>query len=163
MKRILLVLCAGFVAFAFAPRNEINTAALDFTGKTADGKVVKLSDFKGKVVLLDFWASWCGPCKEEFPFLVKLHDKLKKKNFTVLAVNVDIELEKMQNFLSKQKAQPAFPIVFDQQGALPRLYDVEGMPTTVLIDQKGIIRYRHTGFTKVEKKKIVEEVVALMK
>lgn len=163
MKSILFAVCFSLVAMASVPKSEVNTSALDFTGKTADGKVVKLSDFKGKVVLLDFWASWCKPCKEEFPFLVKLHNKLKNKNFTVLAVNVDVELGRMQNFLSKQKAQPEFPIIFDQGGALPRLYDVEGMPTTVLIDQKGIIRYRHTGFTKVEKKKIVEEVVALMK
>ncbi|MFQ5627284.1 MAG: TlpA disulfide reductase family protein [bacterium] len=163
MKSILFAVCFSLVAMASVPKSEVNTSALDFTGKTADGKVVKLSDYKGKVVLLDFWASWCGPCKEEFPFLVRLHSKLKDKNFTVLGVNVDIELEKMQDFLAKQKSQPEFPIIFDKQGTLPRLYDVEGMPTTVLIDKKGIIRFRHTGFTKAEKKKIIDEVIALMK
>ncbi|MCA9741421.1 MAG: TlpA family protein disulfide reductase [Deferribacteres bacterium] len=163
MKWLLFALCLGLVAMTNAPKNEVNTPALDFTGKTADGKTVSLKDYKGKVVLLDFWASWCVPCKDEFPFLVKLQKKLQNKNFTVLAVNVDVELEKMQNFVAKQEAAPTFPIIFDAQGALPRLYDVDGMPTTVLIDQDGVIRYRHTGFTEKEKKQIVDEVITLLK
>lgn len=162
-KTLLLIVAAIGFSIAASLTNEKNTPAPAFKGKTLDGKEIALSDFKGKVVLLDFWASWCKPCKEEFPFLVQLHEKLQNKRFTVLGINIDVEPKKMQNFIAQQAVKPGFPIIYDKGGALPRLYDVDGMPTTVLIDKNGIIRYRHTGFTREDKKKIIDEVITLLK
>jgi len=164
MKRNLLILSALALlcALAFAGSNPMNTAAPTFSGKTAEGQIINLADYKGKVVLLDFWASWCAPCREEFPFLVKLHEKAKRGNFSVIAVNVDTEIEKMKEFLSKLETQPSFPVISDAQGRIPAMFDLKGMPTTILIDKKGVVRYRHTGFTEVEKEKLVEEVKSLL-
>jgi len=136
--------------------------APEIVGKTHDGKTVRLSDFRGKVVLIDFWASWCGPCKEEFPFLVQLHEKLKHKNFTVLAVNVDTEIEDMANFIAKQKVKPSFPIIVDPEGKIAERYKLKGMPTTVMVDKQGNIRYRHTGFKPEDKKRIIKEIMSLL-
>lgn len=163
MRKTIFIAALALIACSSAAATEKDSKALDFTGKTSTGQLVKLSDYRGKVVLLDFWASWCGPCKKEFPFLVQLHRKLQDKNFVVLAINLDTDAVKMQDFLSKQKPGPAFPILVDPGGKLPVLYDVEGMPTTVLIDKKGIVRYRHLGFTAKDKKKLVQEVIDLLK
>lgn len=164
MKRNILIGGATLLlAFAvYAGSNTTNTAAPAFTGKTAEGRLINLADYKGKVVLLDFWASWCGPCREEFPFLVKLHEKAKKGAFTVIAINVDTEAAKMKEFLSQLETQPSFPVISDAQGKIPAMFEIKGMPTTILIDKKGVIRYRHTGFTEVEKEKLVDEVKTLM-
>ncbi len=164
MKRNLIILSAtALLAFvAYTGGNANNAVAPTFSGKTAEGRLINLADYKGKVVLLDFWASWCAPCREEFPFLVKLHEKAKKGNFTVIAINVDTEVAKMKSFLSKLEAQPSFPIISDTQGKIPEMFALKGMPTTILIDKKGVVRYRHTGFTEVEKEKLVAEVKTLM-
>lgn len=162
MKRIFATALFCF-AFAFQPsESEINIPALDFKGKTAEGKTIKLSDYKGKVVLLNFWASWCEPCKKELPFLAKLHEKLKPAGFEMITINLDIEVEKMQKFLTEQNMQPEFPVIFDQENSLPRLYDVEAMPTSVLIDKQGIIRYRQSEFKLSYMPKILGEIITLL-
>lgn len=162
MKRTFAtaLFCFAFTFPAF--ESEINIPALDFKGKTAEGKIIKLSDYKGKVVLLNFWASWCEPCKKELPFLAKLHEKLKPAGLEMITINIDIEVEKMQKFLSEQNVQPDFPVIYDEENSLPRLYDVEAMPTTVLIDKQGIIRYRQSDFKLSYMPKILGEIITLL-
>ena len=162
MKKSLIALCAIFVLYSLALSKEESSPAPAFNGKTPDGEVIKLADYKGKVVLLDFWASWCGPCREEMPFLIQLHEKVRKNGFTVIGVNVDTEVEKAEGFLNQLGQRPSFPVVFDPEGKIPPLYAVSGMPTTVLIDKHGVIRFRHTGFKEADKEKLVEEVKTLL-
>ncbi len=118
--------------------------ALDFTLKTVDGKNITLSDFRGQVVLLDFWASWCGPCKEEMPYLTLLQKTYGKDGFTVLAVNIDNESKNALKFLKEHSIR--LPLILDEKKRVVSAYDVQAMPTTMIIDQKGWIRYVHSGF-----------------
>lgn len=137
-------------------------AAPDFTGKDIDGKQISLSDYRGKVVLLDFWASWCMPCREEFPFLIEFYREHQKENFIVLAVNIDDKEENMRSFMEKYYATHVFPVIFDQKKLIPPLYELESMPTSLFIDKNGIIRYIHTGFNDTMKKEFKSELSILL-
>ena len=157
---IILVFILGSVVFAADLTGE---QAPLFKGKDINGKEIQLSDFRGKIVLLDFWASWCGPCQEEFPFLVDLYADHKKDDFIVLAVNIDNEKENMLRFLRKKYATQVFPVIFDSEKTIPPLYDLQGMPTSLFIDKKGVVRYIHTGFNDSSKKQFTEELNQLLK
>jgi len=110
----------------------------------ASAQMIDLSAYKGKVVYLDFWASWCAPCRISFPWMSQIQTDLGKDGLVVIAVNVDKEKARADDFLKRSLAQ--FKIVFDPQGALASSYDIKGMPTTILIGRDGKIRYMHTGF-----------------
>jgi thiol-disulfide isomerase/thioredoxin len=133
-----------------------------FTAKGIDGKELNLSDYRGKVVLLDFWASWCVPCRDEFPFLIKFYRENQKEDFIILAVNIDDEIENMHKFVDKYFANHVFPIIYDGKKEIPPLYELESMPTTIFIDKTGIIRYVHTGFNDSRKKEFKEELGLLL-
>jgi len=113
-----------------------NKKAPDFFLKDLSGKEVEIKQFKGKVVFLNFWATWCGPCKEEMPSLEFLHRQFKEKNFVLLTISVDYEgIKPVQEFMSKK--QYTFPVLLDPQGETLDLLEVKGIPTTFLIDKKG--------------------------
>lgn len=119
-----------------------------------------LEEHRGKVIYLDFWASWCTPCLASFPWLNQIHEKYKSKNFTVVGVNLDKKREKADDFLSSQPAN--FPLVFDPEGKLPTKYKVEGMPYSVILDEQGKVIHRHIGFDiakTAEYQKAIEEVL----
>ncbi|NTV45320.1 MAG: redoxin domain-containing protein [Chlorobiales bacterium] len=122
----------------------------DFSAVDTQGQKVSLSGLKGKVVLLDFWASWCAPCKQEMPFLIELHKTYKDKGFEVVAVNLDTQEKNMTRFIEQMSVSPEFKILFkvisDPKAQIAGKYKLEGMPTTFLIDRQGHIRYRYTGF-----------------
>jgi peroxiredoxin len=105
---------------------------------------VRLSDLKGQVVYLDFWASWCGPCKQSFPWMNDMHARYRDKGFRVLGVNLDQRSEEAQGFLKENPA--TFDIAFDASGKTPRAYGIKGMPTSVLIGADGKVLMVHTGF-----------------
>lgn len=153
---LVLMMLAGGLA------QEVGTPAPEFIGKTAEGQEVKLSDFKGKVVLLDFWASWCAPCLKEMPFLVEFYEQNKDAEFMVIAINIDDKAANMNKFLQKLKTGVPFPVIHDAKKEIPPLYNPESMPTTVFIDKKGIIRYRHTGFKDSYKEEFAQELATLL-
>lgn len=136
--------------------------APDFEVETTTNKTISLSQFRGQVVLLDFWASWCKPCQQEFPFLADLYRKNKAKKFTVLAVNLDEHEGNMKKFLSKMKWMGLFPIIPDPKGIIPTLYKIDRMPTTILIAPDGEIRYRHGGFDNSHKEELLRELELLL-
>ena len=102
------------------------------------------SSLKGQVVYLDFWASWCGPCRKSFPWMNEVQKKYADKGFKVVGVNLDANMADADKFLEKVPAE--FLLAFDPQGVSPRLYGVKGMPTSYLIDRTGKVIYRHMGF-----------------
>lgn len=108
-----------------------------------------LSAYRGKVVYVDFWASWCGPCRESFPWLDELVREYRSKDFVVIGVNVDKDRERAERFLNETPAD--FPIVFDPTGSLASVYKIAGMPSAVLIDRAGRIRFQHAGFSTKQK------------
>ena len=162
MKKILPLLpLLFFITLSFTFISVGQKAPL-FTGQDINDNAINLADYHGKTVLLDFWASWCGPCQQEFPFLVKLYEKYKKDDFVVLAVNIDNKRENMLHFLNKKSLRNALPIIFDPDKKIPPLYDLEAMPTSVFIDKKGIIRYVHDGFNESSKEEFKEELKTLL-
>jgi thiol-disulfide isomerase/thioredoxin len=164
MKKIILLIgiLAGLGAIGFSNGGNVNSNAPDFSAETPDKSKISLSDFKDKVVLLDFWASWCGPCRKEFPFLMELYKTYKEKGFEIIAVNLDSESKRMEAFLEKQGAPVQFKIALGNGTKIPDIYKLEGMPTTILIDKKGVIRFRHTGFSNSDKKKYEEQLNLLL-
>jgi len=119
-------------------------AAPDFTLKSATGANLKLSEFRGEVVLLNFWASWCGPCRQEMPLLSELHEQYRDLGFTVLGVNVEEDTRKARKLL--EDAPVSFPVLFDSESVVSREYDVIAMPSTILVDRNGRLRYLHKGY-----------------
>jgi peroxiredoxin len=116
----------------------------DFSLNDISGKKVAVKEFKGKMILLNFWATWCGPCKEEMPSLEALHRQFKGKNFVLLTVSVDYEgIKPVQEFINKY--QYTFPVLLDPTCETLDLFDVKGVPTTFLIDKKGKMIGKATG------------------
>lgn len=105
---------------------------------------VDLTALKGRVVYLDFWASWCAPCLKSFPFMNHLQQALGPQGLTVIAVNVDRDRADAERFLREHPAQ--FRLAFDPQGSLPERFEVHGMPTSFVIDRAGVVQVRHEGF-----------------
>ena len=167
MKQLLLFLFL-ILSFNNLIADELSgKAAPAFSIKDTQGKDINLSDYRGKVVLLDFWATWCVPCNKEFPYLIKFYQEHYKDDFIILAVNIDNSEENMNRFLREQYLDSyvshKFPVIFDRDKKIPPLYKLESMPTTIFIDKKGIIRYMHTGFNDARKKEFREELATLLR
>lgn len=103
-----------------------------------------LGAYKGKVVYLDFWASWCGPCKESFPYMQGLKKSFAKDGLEIVAVNVDRSQSRADAFLNQMQAD--LPVIYDPKGEIAKAFKVKDMPTSILIDRKGRVRYVHDGF-----------------
>ena len=158
------VLVLLFVFLATGISQEKNgSLAPDFTGKTLQGKEIKLSDYLGKVVLVDFWASWCLPCHEEMPELIKFYRSNINSDFELIAVNIDNKEDNMEHFIDKLFPKPGFPIITDNNQQIPSLFDIKSMPTTIFIDKKGKIRFWHDGFQKAFVNDFNQELAQLLK
>lgn len=143
----LLAIAWGVAAPALAARPGDAAPAVSLPGR--DGQLVDLAAYKGKVVLLDFWASWCGPCKQSFPWLAQMQARHGARGLQVVAVNVDRRRADADAFLAQVGAP--FVIAFDTAGDTPRRYAIAGMPSTVLIGADGRVRLQHGGFRDDDK------------
>jgi cytochrome c biogenesis protein CcmG/thiol:disulfide interchange protein DsbE len=153
-----------FILLVFAKNNtKIGEAAPSFEGTTLAGKQIALSDFRGKVVLIDFWASWCGPCRQEMPFLIDLHRRYHKSPFSIVAINIDNKPENAQKFIDQLNRTIHFTVIKDPKQQIPPKYQIKGMPSSILIDKKGIIRFWHTGFKDSYKEDYISEIDQLLK
>lgn len=156
----LLTLAFLFGASFSVYAASVSGPAPDFTLKSLDGKNLKLSEMRGNVVLLNFWASWCGPCREEMPLLNKIHEKYEPLGFTVLGVNVEDDSDAAKKFIAQRPVD--FPILLDNTNKVSKLYDVIAMPTTVVIDRDGNMRFLHQGYKsgdEAEYHKMVKKLV----
>jgi thiol-disulfide isomerase/thioredoxin len=137
--------------------------APDFTLEDMDGEQHTLSDYRGKVIMLNFWATWCPPCRREIPSMESIYRDLNKSGFLVLAVNEFEEPDHVFAYTGQLSVFPTFPILFDRDSTVSQAYKVKGLPTTVLIDTHGRIVYRAVGgrdFDHPEVRKIVLELLA---
>jgi peroxiredoxin len=132
------------VSAASVQAEEMNIPAPDFTLESRQGANLRLQDFRGEVVMLNFWASWCGPCRQEMPLMDDLYAQYKDLGFTILAVNVDENRDEAHRFLDKVPV--SYPILYDPQSDVSEQYEVQAMPTTLMIDRDGNARFLHRGF-----------------
>jgi peroxiredoxin len=137
-----LALCALPLAAQATPAP--NSRAPDFTLRGADGRNVRLDELRGQVVLVNFWATWCGPCREEMPHLNALYEKYRKSGFVLLGVNIDDDPRIA--LATAQKLNVAFPVLLDTDKKVSKLYDLSTMPSTVVIDRDGKMRFLHRGY-----------------
>jgi thiol-disulfide isomerase/thioredoxin len=140
---------------------QIGQKAPSFTLPTLDGSgQLSLADYKGKVVFIDFWASWCPPCRKSLPLIDKMREELPREKFEVIAINVDEDSEDGLGFL--QQVPVSYPVGADVEGAVPSKYGVMGMPTSLLIDESGVVRYIHEGFAESDMQTIRNVVKTLL-
>jgi peroxiredoxin len=135
--------------------------AEDFELRDLAGRVVKLSSLRGKVVLVDFWASWCGPCKKELPMLADMAKRLRARGVEVLAVNVDKRRENAEAFLRASGAQ--LTVLLDPDEIVVKKYEPPKMPSSFVIDKKGLVRHVNASYQPGDEKKIEEQLVELAK
>lgn len=149
-----------FISFNLVAASATGPAP-DFTLASKEGGNVRLQEQVGNVVLLNFWASWCGPCREELPYLEELQQEYVDLGFTVLAVNVDEDPAKADILLNDIPV--SFPVLFDVNDDVSKLYDVQAMPTTVIIDRDGNQRLLHKGYKRGDEVKYKQAVKALLR
>lgn len=147
-KRIFPLCFAGLLSLLFATPAlagiAIKAPAPDFTLRSTNGSNTRLQEQRGRVVLINFWATWCGPCKQEMPHLNRLYDKYRAAGFVLLGVNVDDDAQKAAGVA--QKWEMKFPVLLDTDKKISELYELGTMPSTVLIDRDGRVRYIHKGY-----------------
>ncbi len=151
MKALLAmaILSAMPVAFAIASGSPMPPCMTSTIGET---KTDDLQRFKGQVLYVDFWASWCGPCAKSFPFLNEMHQQLKDQGLQIVAVNLDEEINEAKDFLAKYPAN--FTVVADASKQCAKDFGVKAMPSSYIIDRKGIVHHVHLGFRPGEAKEL---------
>lgn len=154
LRRLLVVTLLLFSTPLFAdsaPAFELPT----------DTKTVSLESLKGKVVYLDFWASWCTPCRKSFPWMEEIQNRYKDQGLAVVAVNLDKSKDKAQEFL--KQFHSSFTIAFDPEGKTAERYKVMGMPSSYLIDRNGQLHMSHIGFRESDTDKLETKIRELLK
>jgi peroxiredoxin len=152
--------CGYFPGSAAGSFDEwIGRPAPDFTLKTLSGKAaISLKDYKGKVVLLDFWASWCAPCQRSLPELQKLEEEYE--NLRVLAISIDDEKKNAREFMKRQQLD--LTVLFDEKKSVAERYDIEAMPSALLIDRDGVIRFVLSGYSEKHLPELKREIDKLI-
>jgi len=154
-----LTLCALPAAAAVAVGDGAPAISLPLLS-SGDASTGSLAALRGKVVYLDFWASWCGPCRVSFPQLEQLRQELGPSGFEVLAVNVDEVESDALRFL--EEIPVSYPVVHDDSGATPAAYGILGMPTGYLIDRDGVVRLVHQGYRRSDGEALRASIIELL-
>lgn len=155
----IAIACIALPSTGFAL--DTGDRAPDFAAPSLmDGAPVELSEYRGKVVYLDFWASWCGPCLKAIPEVEEMRAEFPESEFQIIAVNLDQKKKKALRFLKKNPI--GYPSASDPEGELPGQFGLETMPTSYLIDEDGVIRYVHRGFKKGDGSKLRHEIRSLL-
>ncbi|HCA27820.1 MAG TPA: hypothetical protein DEP05_09350 [Betaproteobacteria bacterium] len=137
--------------------------AKDFSLKGMNGKLYRLSDFKGKVVLVNFWATWCPPCREELPSLERLWQLLNHKQFAILALNLGQGPDAIFEFTGMLNPAPTFPILLDRDSAVFKSWSGMALPTTFVVNREGRIVYRAVGGRRFDDPHLIQQIKALIK
>ena len=137
------------------------SVAPSFALPSRAGDTVSLDKLKGQVVMLNFWASWCGPCRQEMPLLEQMHKRYSSLGFTLVGVNVDANSSDAEAWLAKTPV--SFPVLFDRESKVSKLYSVNAMPSSIFIDRKGNVRYMHRGYKSGDEGEYLNQIRALLK
>jgi thiol-disulfide isomerase/thioredoxin len=156
-----LALAAAFVLPVFAASSSGPAPGFQLSGR--GGKTIDLAQFKGQVVMINFWASWCKPCRDEMPLLEDIYKKYKPMGFTMLAVNVEPDTKDADAWLGKLPKPVTFPIAYDVDSKVSKLYKVETMPSTVIVDRKGNVRALHRGYKDGDENFYLTQIRTMLK
>lgn len=154
---IVAALIVAVPALAAAPSGP----APPFSLTSKAGTQVNLAQYKGQVVMINFWASWCGPCRQEMPLLEDIYKKYNKLGFTLLGVNVEPDSKAADDWLKQTPV--SFPILYDKDSKVSQMYDVSGMPSTVIIDRKGNLRVLHHGYKPGDEDEYLNSIRTLIR
>jgi len=135
--------------------------APSFALPSRGGDTIALDKLKGQVVMINFWASWCGPCRQEMPLLEQMYKRYSPLGFTLLGVNVEANSKDAEKLLANVPV--SFPVLFDTENKVSKMYDVNAMPSTVFIDRKGNVRYLHRGYKAGDESEYLNQIRALLK
>ena len=135
--------------------------APDFALKSSTGENLRLSEFRGDVVMINFWATWCGPCRQEMPLLDELYTRYERVGFNLLGVNIDDDPRRAMQMV--EDLGVSFPVLFDTRKEVSKLYNVEAMPVTILVDREGTVRYVHHGYKPGYEDKYFDQVRSLLR
>jgi peroxiredoxin len=161
MRNYFIAAAACMVIAMPVLADTVGAPAPPFSLASQGGKDVSLSQFQGQVVMLNFWASWCGPCRTEMPLLESIYKKYNKLGFTMLGVNVEPDSNAAVDWLKQTPV--SFPILFDRDSKVSKLYDVSGMPSTVIIDRKGKVRMLHRGYKPGDENEYLDSIRTLVR
>ena len=161
MKNRIAVIAAALAIGLPALAGPSGAPAPQFTLSARSGRDVSLTQYHGQVVMINFWASWCGPCRQEMPLLESIYKKYNKLGFTLLGVNVEPDSQAADDWL---KATPVtFPILYDKESKVSKLYEVAGMPSTVIIDRSGKMRVLHRGYKPGDENEYLDSIRSLIR
>ena len=155
------LLVAVVLAITPARAGDVSGPAAAFRLKNRAGGEMSLGSLKGKVVLINFWATWCGPCRKEMPLLEQIQKKYAPLGFTMLGVNVEEDTRLMDTFL--KDVPVTFPVLLDPANGVSKLYDVSAMPSTVIVDRKGNVRFIHQGYKPGDENKYQDLIRQLIR
>ncbi len=160
---LVLILQASFALAGNTAFNKLKQpfTAAEFALKDIDGKLHRLSDYRGKVIVLNFWATWCPPCREEMPSMERARKKLLKDDVVILAVNVGEDEDTIFNFTGDYPVE--FPLLMDSKGEVIKNYPVMALPTTYIISPDGIVTHRTLGGREWDNDQILNELRAMQK
>lgn len=156
-----LLALAACLALADAGGAGAPASAPEFRLANRAGGEIALSELRGQVVMINFWASWCGPCRQEFPALDQIYAKYKPMGFTLVGINVESEKADAERFLGQRPV--SFPILFDPDNKVSGNYGVRAMPTTVLVDRQGRLRWQHMAYKPGDEAKYIEQIRAALR
>jgi peroxiredoxin len=161
MTRQLLFAAALLAAATAANAVEPGAAAPGFRLQSFDAdKPVALADYRGKVVLVDFWASWCSPCRQSLPLYDKLRTDYAAADFVILAISIDEDVADAKSFLAEHPVK--YTTLQNPQGDIAKAFDLKGMPSSYLIDRDGTVRARHVGFEPKDIDALKHEIADLI-
>jgi peroxiredoxin len=162
LKNSFIALVFGvFAASSLAASSMEGQVAPDFALKSSTGENLRLSEYRGDVVMINFWATWCGPCRQEMPLLDELYSRYQRVGFNLLGVNIDDDSSRAMGMIEDLGVN--FPVLFDDRKEVSKLYDVEAMPVTVIVDREGTVRYVHHGYKPGYEDMYLDQVRSLLR
>jgi peroxiredoxin len=155
------MISAALHAAIAAPPTLIGKTAPDFVLKGLDGRNLRMSEFRGQVVLVNFWARWAGEAREEIPALDRINHTYERAGLVVLGVSVDEDLTRAREFAGAMKV--SYPILFDTGSDIGKDYLLQKMPVTVLVDRSGVVRYSNVGFKRGDERAYLDHIRELLR
>ena len=158
LRPVLLLI--ALVMSSQATALDVDSVVPDLTAPAGDGRLLSLQQYRGQLVYLDFWASWCAPCRQAMPVMDALYQRYRDRGLVVLGVNVDTDRKSAQRMLDQLR--PTFQIAFDPQGKWPEAFGMKDMPTSYLIDAKGVVRYVRKGYRERDEQQLETAIKAAL-